>query len=142
MTAPGEEKVRKKRAVRAILSRIWTVGAASPVLPDAKCKGNTKPLWDFQVSDAEKPLVRSRRHNKAIAICGLCPERDRCLAWGIANEMSGVWGGVVLVPNGRSYLRCDTCGYAMIRSRYQLPPRGFRNMDNNNRCMICAKAAA
>ena len=120
-------------------SMIWKDVDDFPNFPMALCRASKHPLWDFQINDSERYLPRSRRHNKAIRICKKCIHAEACFLWGTENEMQGVWGGKVLIPNGRSYFRCEVCGYAMIKSRFQKPPRGFRNRYSNTLCTICAK---
>ncbi|MFT4126783.1 MAG: WhiB family transcriptional regulator [Gordonia sp. (in: high G+C Gram-positive bacteria)] len=39
-------------------------------------------------------------YSHAAAVCAGCPIREACGAWGRANRMSGVWGGLRL-ENGR-----------------------------------------
>ncbi|QEM41587.1 WhiB family transcription factor [Gordonia phage Forza] len=122
----------------AAMSNFWREVDYFPDFPRALCKGSTKPLWDFQLNDQEKLIARGRRHDKAIRICGKCVHADACFSWGYKNGMHGVWGGQVLTPNGRTYLRCTNCGKAMIKSRFQKPPRGFRNRHSNSVCTRCA----
>ena len=123
----------------AIQSVIWGDLENFPDFPKALCRASKRPLWDFQINDSERYLPRSRRHNKAIRICKKCVHADDCLLWGTKHEMQGVWGGKVLIPNGRSYFRCEKCGYAMVKSKFQKPPRGFRTRHSNTLCVVCAK---
>ena len=39
----------------------------------------------------------------AVACCARCDVRDVCLAWGVAHETDGVWGGST--PKGRERIR-------------------------------------
>ncbi|QGF20297.1 WhiB family transcription factor [Gordonia phage Sixama] len=126
----------------AMSSNIWRLVDNFPDFPQSLCKGYPKPLWDFQLNEQERLIARGRRHDKAIRICKQCVHAEACFTWGIRNEMHGVWGGQVLIPGGRAYLRCRSCGKAMIKSRYQKPPRGFRNRYSNDICTRCATATA
>lgn len=119
------------------ISALWGGISEIPDFPNAKCKGNLKALWDFQLNDREKLVARGRRHNKAIKLCRSCDHKDLCHSWAVDNQMQGVWGGVVLVPDGRTYLRCEPCGKPMIKSRYQKPPWGFRNRHDDKMCTMC-----
>lgn len=122
---------------RVGVSSFWDEISGFPDFPNASCSGNKKPLWDFQTSDNEKYVARSRRHNKAIRICKTCVHQRECFMWGVKHGMQGVWGGQVLVPRGRSYFRCKYCSKPMIKSRYQKPPCGFRNCHSIDVCVGC-----
>lgn len=119
------------------VSALWLMAESIPNFTNAMCKGHSKPLWDYQLNDDEKLVARGRRHNKAIKLCRLCDHQDECYLWAVNNKMQGVWGGRVLVPDGRVYLRCQHCVRPMIRSRYQKPPRGFRNRRTDTVCVSC-----
>lgn len=129
--------IRRASTRVAVMSNFWRSSADIPHFPQAQCKFAKKPLWDFQVHDKERSAARSRRHSRAIKICKTCDHKSECLLWGVTHEMHGVWGGKVLVPFGRRYLRCDDCDLPMIKSRYQKPPRGFRNRHTDTQCVEC-----
>lgn len=45
----------------------------------------------------EESIVDGRRRQQlAGLICGICPVKDPCFAYGIANELEGVFGGVAM----------------------------------------------
>lgn len=122
----------------ATVSNFWNELADFPDFPQALCKNYQKPLWDFQLNEQEKHISRARRHNKAMKVCRQCVHQNDCYNWGYAHEMHGIWGGKVLIPLGRSYLRCASCNYPMVQSRYQKPPWGFRNRMTDTECTGCA----
>lgn len=54
-------------------------------MQDGDCVGE-----DSRIFDDEDPGLTF----KAKRICSDCPVQQQCAAWGIANEPSGVWGGL------------------------------------------------
>ena len=53
----------------------------------ARCKGmDTSIFFPTEAS-------QGRWHDKAIAICGVCPARQHCQDYAVANFELGVWGG-------------------------------------------------
>lgn len=55
-------------------------------LSNGACVGSTDPTL-FDDEDPTKTVI-------AKAICRQCPVKQQCAEWGIANEPSGVWGGM------------------------------------------------
>lgn len=70
-------------------------GLVLPLLPGALCKGQDPRLW-FPSQGGS--------HERAKAVCQVCPARADCLDWAMqTNERNGVWGGTS--PNERALLR-------------------------------------
>jgi WhiB family transcriptional regulator, redox-sensing transcriptional regulator len=70
-----------------------------PELPGALCadRDQDPDLWFPRNGD----WVGAER---AMAICRICPVRERCLQWALDNgEREGIWGGTT--PGGRRQLR-------------------------------------
>lgn len=89
------ERPRRRMPVR--MSTLPATGALAALLgPDlggaeALCAG-LSPWWDSEVPD-EDDEQRSDRLSAATAVCTRCPARAPCLAAGLAQPSSGVWGG-------------------------------------------------
>lgn len=98
---------------------------AGPDLPGAACAGSRAYLFDDRqdlIGPAEKPTVRSQRHEAAQRICWTeCPVRAACLAARLADKSlgSGVWGGKLFTD--APFTRVCTCGvtFTTVR-RHQL----------------------
>jgi len=56
----------------------------------AECRGANAPFFGLLF---EKPQQRKRREKTAKAICGTCPVRVQCKAYGRHYREHGVWGG-------------------------------------------------
>jgi WhiB family redox-sensing transcriptional regulator len=71
----------------AVVNESWMESGA--------CRGPASELF-YAPSLGERREVRSDRENKAKAICrDLCPVRQNCLSYAIANrELFGIWGGL------------------------------------------------
>jgi WhiB family redox-sensing transcriptional regulator len=60
----------------------------------AACRGRTHL---FFAPTGERPPARDRRVAEALALCAVCPVRDRCAEYGAtASEGHGIYGGVVV----------------------------------------------
>lgn len=69
-----------------------------PALPGAACRGWPRPLWDYEIDtgQAETATARAARHDKAKAFCAGCPVKAACLDFGDREQLSGIYGGVLL----------------------------------------------
>lgn len=75
-----------------------TVGATAPCPPKGKmdwqargaCRGMDPTLFE-EVRRGYKKIDVPRVF-QAMMVCQLCPVRRECLAWGIKNRCSGVYG--------------------------------------------------
>lgn len=64
-----------------------------PVFIDAPCVGE----WDlfFAPTEFESREAKTRRRERAKAICHRCPFIEPCAEWAVRNcEKHGVWGGL------------------------------------------------
>lgn len=68
--------------------------ARMPSLPKAACRGadinDFYPDWD---TGRPKNSARSAFISEAMGLCGMCPERLKCLQWALDNNEQGIWGG-------------------------------------------------
>ena len=76
-------------------TRVQTVGADVPRYgwqERAACRD--QPVELFFGTDGEPKAQRQAREARAVALCGTCPVRLRCLEHaGLVPERYGVWGG-------------------------------------------------
>jgi hypothetical protein len=62
------------------------------------CGGDDRGLWDAVPEGARWDSGEAGQMvAKARAICDMCPVRTECLAYGIAGNEFGTWGGEYLV---------------------------------------------
>jgi len=52
------------------------------------CRGKPTAWWFPPRGSFEETTTQS-----ALALCDICPVRQQCLAWGLAHEWIGIWGG-------------------------------------------------
>lgn len=120
----------------------------------ALCRGATDLFYPDRSPQSKHraitPASRQLRQRlqQARAVCAECPIRQDCRVWGVRNEPSGIWGGV-LVDGARTldlwdldtvWIRlarpcaCDRCD--------RVAPAGedVRRMRVDNR-IICARCA-
>ena len=70
----------------------------------AVCTDRSPELF-FPTGDTGPALVQTA---EAISVCNTCPVRSPCLAWALANNAEGVWGGTgeatrrVMIRNSRT----------------------------------------
>lgn len=73
-----------------------------------------------------RPLAVSRAIERAQFVCSKCPVKEPCLAYALANETLGVWGGVWLPDR----LRPDPVHHAVGQwFRYMGSPADLRCSD-------------
>jgi hypothetical protein len=84
------------------LEALNTLTAAQDAVIDAggswHCKDDPGPWMDSWL-DAEEPVPPAR--NRAAQMCADCPLLVQCGAYGMVSRDPGVWGGVVVLPDGR-----------------------------------------
>jgi WhiB family redox-sensing transcriptional regulator len=70
-------------------------------MTDALCrKPSQQDLWfpEKHPDDPDMSMVTALAR-KAKEVCNLCPVKNRCLDWALANdEQWGIWGGVNMSP--------------------------------------------
>lgn len=100
-----EEKFRK-RISQHLDGEVLAKPVDSPPL-DGACVGHDVSLWfpNFEKETATRETYKQAEANtkKAIEICTSCDRRIECLAYGLQNELWGIWGGVT--ERGRKSLR-------------------------------------
>lgn len=75
---------------------------------DAECAGLGPDLFFTDAS--------GQASDEAIAVCAVCPVRERCLEWALANnDTEGVWGGTT--PAQRRRIRRRRSGSAAVETR-------------------------
>jgi hypothetical protein len=75
-------------------------------LAGALCRGETTSR--FFPEDFESP------DPGAIALCHICPVREKCLEWALSHEEVGIWGGLTdaqrkQITTQRSRVKCPDC---------------------------------
>lgn len=61
-----------------------------PDLPGALCKGIDRAEVFFpRTTDMDYRFAVAQ----ARSLCALCPEREACLSWALANHVDGIWAG-------------------------------------------------
>jgi hypothetical protein len=76
------------------------------------CAGRA-PLWDYDAGE--------EANGRAKAICHTCPARQWCLAVGIRDKLSGVWGGAFLLDGELSAVQ-RLSGLSNHRHRFNGEP--------------------
>jgi len=76
------------------------------------CAGRA-PLWDYDAGE--------EANGRAKAICHTCPMQEWCLAIGIRDKLSGVWGGVFLLDGEPSVVQ-RLSGLSNHRHRFNGEP--------------------
>jgi hypothetical protein len=93
------ERTVKVRLVKRPESAVPLSPAGSGLQPpkgsdDGPACAGRAPLWDFDAGEDANGCAK--------VVCITCPVRERCLAIGVRDKLSGVWGGI-------SLLECGVC---------------------------------
>lgn len=67
------------------LNNLWNSMQVPDFFSEGACKNEDPKMWD----DEDDALAFTAKR-----ICSECPVKDLCATWGIANEPSGIWGGL------------------------------------------------
>ena len=87
----------------------WEIDA--PDFTKGLCAPSSAPLWDYDIA-GEEPEDRDARFATSLAACDVCPLAQQCRTYAADNELSGLWGGQIIVPkpNDSVLRKCETCG--------------------------------
>ncbi len=70
----------------------------------AACRGSDTS--NFYHPENERGPSRTKRENRAKAVCAVCPVIENCLRWALAaREPYGVWGGTSAEERERVHAR-------------------------------------
>lgn len=102
-------------AVGQLNSEFEAALALPPLFSQAACQNSADP----SIFDGEEllPTIQAKK------ICSTCPISQLCLAWGIANEEFGIWGGTT--PAERKKLRGKNSARDIILERQLLDDELF-----------------
>lgn len=70
--------------------RTFTADTAPAWQHNAACRGEPDPEIFFPATRSEEDRQRA---TEALTICRRCPVQRDCLAWAIAADADGIWGG-------------------------------------------------
>ena len=78
----------KKALVELVFSDaadlLGQLNVPTEILDRGACVGANPEIFDGETTEAIQ---------EAKSICGGCPVKQKCLAWAVANESFGIWGG-------------------------------------------------
>ena len=92
---------KRERQAQRLSQNLTRESLASPVnLPprDGACKGHDVSMWfpnfDKETATSETYKQAAKNTKQAKEICESCDKKIECLAYGIQNEVFGIWGGM------------------------------------------------